>query len=176
LDIQTGRACQAARGLVCFLDSESSRYGLGIFLKGGLSGHQALIVSAGQDHGAYFGTVAASSAPGFIDVPRGFVEGNREISFGPLDLFNFRAGDEIDIQMPADLDQFRRDNSHGAVIGGEGLVQFAHNPADCRGFLDEMNQVSGIGKIKGCLHSGNPSADHHDRSHGFVRHDMLLYR
>jgi len=174
LDIQTGRTCKAARGLVCFLDSERSRDSLGIFLESSFPGHQSLIVFAGQDHGAYFGTVAAGSAPGFIDVTRDLVEGDREISFGSLNLFYFRAGDEIDIQMPADLDQFRRDNSHGTVIGGKGLVQLTHNPADCRGFFDEMNQVSGIGKIEGRLHSGNPSADHHDRSHGFVRHYTLL--
>jgi len=32
--------------------------------------------------------------------------------------------------MPADLDQFGRDNSHGTVIGGKGLVELGHEPAD----------------------------------------------
>jgi hypothetical protein len=30
---------------------------------------------------------------------------------------------DFDIDVPADLDQFRRDNSHGTVIGGKGLVE-----------------------------------------------------
>ena len=34
------------------------------------------------------------------------------------------------VQMPADLDQFRRDNSHGTVVGGKRLVQLCHYPAD----------------------------------------------
>jgi hypothetical protein len=32
--------------------------------------------------------------------------------------------------MPADLDQFRRDNSHGTVVGGKGLIQLGHHAAD----------------------------------------------
>jgi hypothetical protein len=32
--------------------------------------------------------------------------------------------------MPADLDQFGRDNSHGAVIGGKRLVHLGHDPAN----------------------------------------------
>jgi hypothetical protein len=37
--------------------------------------------------------------------------------------------------VPADLDQFGRDNSHGTVIGRESLVELSHNPADGGGFL-----------------------------------------
>jgi hypothetical protein len=32
--------------------------------------------------------------------------------------------------MPADLDQFRREDSHGTVIGGIGLVQLGHLAAN----------------------------------------------
>jgi len=45
-----------------------------------------------------------------------------EISFVSADIFNVGTGMEFDIDVPADLDQFRRDNSHGTVIGGKGLV------------------------------------------------------
>ena len=45
-----------------------------------------------------------------------------EISFVSADVFNVGTGMEFDIDMPADLDQFGRDNSHGTVIGGKGLV------------------------------------------------------
>jgi hypothetical protein len=43
---------------------------------------------------------------------------------------NLGVGDNLNIKMPADLDQFRRENSHGAVVGGKGLVQLRHDPAD----------------------------------------------
>jgi hypothetical protein len=37
---------------------------------------------------------------------------------------------QFNIDMPADLDQFGRNNSHGAVIGRKGLVQLGHGPTD----------------------------------------------
>src|SRR4030042_1033217 len=42
--------------------------------------------------------------------------------FLPGDAFHLREGKELNVQMPADLDQFGRENSHGTVVGGEGLV------------------------------------------------------
>ena len=42
---------------------------------------------------------------------------------GTVNLFHLCASDQIDVQMPADLDQFGRDNSHGTVIGGKRLVE-----------------------------------------------------
>jgi hypothetical protein len=42
----------------------------------------------------------------------------------------FAQREQLNITMPADLDQFRRENSHGAVVGGKGLVQLRHDPAD----------------------------------------------
>ncbi len=55
-----------------------------------------------------------------------------EIPFVSADIFNVGTGMEFYVDMPADLDQFRRDNSHGTVIGGEGLIQFTHYPTDGR--------------------------------------------
>jgi hypothetical protein len=34
--------------------------------------------------------------------------------------------------MPADLDQYGRNNSHRTVIGGKRFVQLGHNPANGR--------------------------------------------
>ena len=45
-----------------------------------------------------------------------------EISLRPLNIVYLCTSDQINIQMPADLDQFRGDDSHGTVIGGKGLV------------------------------------------------------
>jgi len=52
------------------------------------------------------------------------------VPFDPFNRLQFRARNQVDIEMPAALDQFRRKNSHGTVIGGKGLVQFAHHAAD----------------------------------------------
>jgi hypothetical protein len=53
-----------------------------------------------------------------------------EISFLPGDALHLGEGQELDVKMPADLDQFGRKDSHGTVIGGEGLVQLGHDAAD----------------------------------------------
>jgi len=45
-----------------------------------------------------------------------------EISFVSTYIFNVGTGMEFYIDVPADLDQFGRDNSHGTIIGGKGLV------------------------------------------------------
>jgi len=46
------------------------------------------------------------------------------------DAVHFRQGQQFDIDVPADLDQFRRNNSHGTVIGRECFVQLGHHAPD----------------------------------------------
>jgi len=45
---------------------------------------------------------------------------------------NICAGMKFDVNVPADLDQFGRDNSHGTIIGGKGLVQLSHDTTNGR--------------------------------------------
>ena len=63
--------------------------------------------------------------------------------------------------MPADLDQFGRENSHRAVIGGKGLIQLGHMAADARPFLNQINLKTGSGKIKRGLDTTNSAANNH---------------
>src|SRR5208337_4519801 len=39
------------------------------------------------------------------------------------DAFNLRIGVQVDVNMPADLDQLGGDNSHRAFVGGKGFVK-----------------------------------------------------
>jgi hypothetical protein len=66
--------------------------------------------------------------------------------------------------MPADLDQFGSQNSHGAVIGGKGLVQLGHVAADARGLFHQKHLEAGGGHIQGGLNAADSSAQHHDVS------------
>ena len=64
--------------------------------------------------------------------------------------------------MPADLDQFRSENSYGAVVGRKGLVELRHMPAN-RGLLfDEIDLIAGLGEVERGLHAGNATAHDHD--------------
>jgi hypothetical protein len=71
----------------------------------------------------------------------------REVSRFTAHVCDFRKGQKFDVEMPADLDQFRRDNSHGAVIGGEGLVQSRHGPADGGSLFQKIDIVPGASEI-----------------------------
>ncbi len=55
-----------------------------------------------------------------------------EVSCFPYYTVNFSIGQDLYIGMPADLDQFGREYSHGAVIGGIGLVKLGHMAANGR--------------------------------------------
>jgi hypothetical protein len=85
-----------------------------------------------------------------------------KISLLPRDALHLRKGQELNVKMPADLDQFGRKDSHGTVISGEGLVQLGHHSTDGGRLLHEIDIKARIGQIQGRLHSGNASTDHHD--------------
>jgi len=174
LHIQACRACQTAGCLIGLLYGKCPWNGLGVFLVSGLSGHETLVVFARQDYRADLGTVAAGRAFVGIYVSWILADSYLKIPWRSLYFFDFRAGDKIDVEMPADLDQFGRDDSHGAIICGKRLVQLGHHPADCRGLLHEVNQITGIGQIKRSLHSSDATTNNHDRAHGFVWHNGLL--
>ena len=63
--------------------------------------------------------------------------------------------------MPADLDQFGREYSNGAVIGGKGLVKLGHMAANGRCLVHQINLKTRSGKIKRGLDPADPSTDHH---------------
>ncbi len=76
--------------------------------------------------------------------------------------------------MLADLDQFRRDDSHGTIVGGKRFIDLRHSAADGGTFLHEIDIVAGIGHIQSCLHPGNTSADNQYGTYRLIRHVFLL--
>ncbi len=87
-----------------------------------------------------------------------------KVSWFPCYTVNFSIGQNLDIGMPADLDQFGREYSDGAVIGGKGLVQLGHMAANGRCLVDQVNLETRSGKIKRGLNTADPSTDDHDVS------------
>ena len=53
-------------------------------------------------------------------------ESSREVTRLAFKGFYLRVRDDIYIQMPADLDQFGRDDSHRAVVSRKCLIQLGH--------------------------------------------------
>ncbi len=61
--------------------------------------------------------------------------------------------------MPADLDQSGRDRSHGAVIGGEGLVELCHDPTNGGFAVCQIDLDASRCQIESGRHPANSAAD-----------------
>jgi hypothetical protein len=68
----------------------------------------------------------------FYNVSWLFCESDLEVSCLSCYTVNFCICQNLDIGVPADLDQFGGENSHGTVIGWIGLVKLGHLAANRR--------------------------------------------
>ena len=96
---------------------------LGILHVDGLSLIEPLIVFIVNLPGTFLGTQPTGNALVEINIPGQLDKGNLEVPLLSLDALHLREGEQLNIDVPADLDQLGRDNSHGTVIGGKGLIQ-----------------------------------------------------
>jgi len=103
---------------------------------------------------------AAGGAKFRVNVSGSLVDLDLELAGLSFDADQVCVSDHLDIKMPADLDQFGGDNSHGAFIGGEGLVELCHYAAYGRGLLQQVDVIPGVGQIQGGLHPGDATAHH----------------
>jgi hypothetical protein len=93
---------------------------------------QVLIVWIRDLDRAILYTGSTTGASLLYNVSGLFIQGDLEISCFSFYTVNFSIGQDLYIGMPADLDQFGREYSHGAVIGGIGLVKLGHLAANGR--------------------------------------------
>jgi hypothetical protein len=115
-----------------FIYVGNKRNSLGeIYMDGLILGYFLIILIRILDR-AVFHTSGAASAFLLVDISGLFSQGYFEISCFPLYTVNFSIGEDLYVGMPADLDQFGREYSHGAVIGGIGLVKLSHLTANGR--------------------------------------------
>jgi hypothetical protein len=66
------------------------------------------------------------------------------------------------VGVPTALHQLGGDDSHGAVVGGERLVQLRHGSANPRTLLHQVDVDARIGQVKGGLDSGDTAPDNYD--------------
>ena len=140
------------------------RYCLGILHIDGFAFSQALVVFILDLAGASLGTDPAGDTFIHVHIARTLTDSYCKIPRITLNGFHIRQGDEIDVQVPADLDQFRGDNSHGTVVGGKSLVQRAHHTTNSSGFFNHVYEEARIRQIQSGLYSGNPATNNHYRS------------
>jgi hypothetical protein len=107
---------------------------------------------------AVFNTTAAPGAAIHVNTSRAFFDFHFEIASRPFHRFQIRIGDQFNVQMPADLDQFGRDDSHGTIVGGKSLIQLGHGAPDGRALFQQVHVIAGVCQIQGRLHAGNATA------------------
>jgi hypothetical protein len=114
------------------------------------------------DAGGAAGTFFLDNVSGFL------VQGDGKISRFPSHMVHFRISKNFDVWMPADLDQFGRQDSHGAVIGREGLIQLGHVAPDTRSPLNQVDLKTGCGHVQRGLNPADPAADDHNIANLFA--------
>ncbi len=112
------------------MNGKCTRDGLSVFFVGGFPVTKALVVFTGQGNGTDLRAIAAAGALCGVYIAGLLGDEGFEVPFRSFNFINFSACDQIDVEMPADLDQYGGDDSHGAVIGGERFVQLRHDTAD----------------------------------------------
>ena len=113
---------------------------------------------------AVFYTGSTTRAFALYDIPGLFNQRYLKVSCFPCYTVNFSVGQNLYIGMPADLDQLGCEYSHGAVIGGKGLVKLGHMAANGRCFVHQVNFKTRSAEIKCGLDTADPSTHNHDVS------------
>ena len=124
-----------------------------------------LVKGGRQRHRADLGAGAAGVALGRVDVAGFPVQGDGEmarLAFQPLD---FGLGENLDVRMLGHLDELGGNQTGGTVVGGEGLVQLGHDPADGDVPFHQVHFVARGRRIQAGLHPGDAAAHHHDGAH-----------
>jgi len=89
-----------------FVDTKCTRDGLGVFLESGLAVRETFVILIGASNWAHLGTLAAAGAFVRVDEAGFLVNFCRKITGFSIQFHQFRVGEQFDIEMPADLDQF----------------------------------------------------------------------
>ena len=108
--------------------------------------------------GTFLRTNAAGDAFFRVNIARPFAYRYRKTTGGAFHLFHISHGDELNIEMTPAFHQLRGENTHGTIIGGKGLVQLRHAPADGGGLFHQADMKTGVGQIQCGLGTGNSAA------------------
>jgi hypothetical protein len=107
---------------------------------------------------------ATSRAFRWVHVPGFPYNAQLEVSRLSLKRFDLRIDNQLYIPVPSRGNEFRRNNSHGTIVGGECLVELCHKTADTGSRLYQVNLETRIGKVKRCLYSTDPAANDSNRA------------
>ena len=128
----TGKTFLVFKVKAVFIDIRDEGNRLRIEYVDGFIRCQALIKFVIDQNRAVLRTGRTTRAFVFYDVPGLLDQADLEVSRFPFYTVDFSIAQDLYVWMPADLDQFGREYSHRAVIGGKGLVKLGHMTANGR--------------------------------------------
>ena len=159
-----GRAGIPARGDAELLDGEAVGHRLGVQLEGCPARGQPLVEDVGHRDRAHLDTIAAADTRVNIDVARMVLHLHRVATDIPGDVEHLGVCHQLDVGVATGLHQLGRDGAHRTVVGGEGLVELCHLPADGRLGLDEIHLETLLREVERGLHARDAPSDDHHRS------------
>jgi len=131
------------------VDEILERDGLCVMDINGFPLHETFVVFTAHLLRAFLRAGSAGDTLERIHETGTFEDLDLEVPLFSAQIHHLTEREEFDVKMPADLDQFRGKDSHGAIIGGEGLVQLRHDPSNRGRFLHQIDVVSRVCKVKG---------------------------
>ncbi len=122
LDRNVGWTANSARRSAVFFDGKGSRNRLGVATVDGFALAETQIKFVFAHHRTHRNAIAAARALVRVNKTRLLRNFHPEITRFPGNLLHLCQCQQFDVGMTADLDQFRRDDSHGTFIGGESFI------------------------------------------------------
>ena len=157
-----------------FINGVLQGNGLGVKHIGGFPETEPQVEGIGHLDFTFFGTQATGNTLFGFNVAGPLLQLNLKAPWLPAETGNFRQGVKLDVVMPADLDQLGGQNSHGAIVGGKGLIQLRHGPADGGLLFHQVCEIAGVGQVQGSLHAGYTTSHYHNRSEHLSVHKAPL--
>jgi hypothetical protein len=159
MDWTSGHASRLAGPFLTLVNGCFVWYGLGKEDVDGLPFCQSDIELVFHDDRTTGNTKAASCALAYIDIARGFSESDLKVSRFSFNTFDITKGNDLNIFMPADLDQSGSDRSHRTIIGGKRLIELRHDAPDRGLIVDQVNLDATGCQVEGSRHPAYPGAD-----------------
>jgi hypothetical protein len=164
LNVHTSRTGHHTGRSLCLLNGVDIWDRLGIGNIGGLPLGQAPLIFAGQFNRTNSWTFPATRALGGINISGVLFHPNMISSRFAFDVQNLSIGQDLHIQVSTKLDELGREDSHGTIVSGKGLIQLSHDPSDAGSPLYHIDEITRFGQVERGLNSGNASSHHHDSS------------
>ena len=132
VDVDAGRTTSPARAFPFFVNNKGIRICLWIGTENTLPTAYRCIKFTLHRNRANLNTFPASGALVHINKSSALPNSYLEMPCRSRDLFQFRPGNRLNVQMPAALHEFGRKNAHRTIISGKCLVQTCHVAANGR--------------------------------------------